>query len=440
MEFKDKKSFVFILGLLLLTMLLLLGHRFSMNRTLTVSAEEGFPVSVVSDAMIGGKSVAKLQQNNGATILECAINAGVQFPYCNLDYDLSKEKRNGEIKGLDLSVFDRIEIWAKYKEFGTQGFRISFLNFNPAYSTFGDVGSLKFNSVEFFGFSQSTYPLNITRDSLQVATWWIVDHKIDVAHSSPEITDVRTIKFGTPSKAGPGTYTIQVEKIVFKGKYISAKVLYRSILTLWVCCAVIFLVRALYFHRRALKASEYKQFELEEMNRQLNTKSQKFEEMAIHDPLTGVLNREGLHQLIFDSANVLEGIRENKGLCIVFLDLDNFKTVNYDHGHNVGDEVLIEFTRIISSNTRKSDYLGRWGGEEFILACLGQTLEEVVKVAERLRSSVESHDWPLGLHATCSIGVAKMTDEDAMSLINRADLALYQAKEQGKNQVVVSEV
>ncbi|UOD34573.1 diguanylate cyclase [Deferribacteraceae bacterium V6Fe1] len=156
---------------------------------------------------------------------------------------------------------------------------------------------------------------------------------------------------------------------------------------------------------------------------------------SIHDVLTGVLNRKALMERIDDYNN------KNKSLGIIMIDIDNFKVINDTYGHLVGDQILKEFTAIISNTIRKSDFVGRYGGEEFLAVIPDLDVDEVKAIAERIRKNIESeifHIGSLSLKITASLGVYVLTEkskiEDAIKL---ADDALYEAKKSGKNRVIV---
>ena len=120
------------------------------------------------------------------------------------------------------------------------------------------------------------------------------------------------------------------------------------------------------------------------------------------------------------------------------LDIDRFKRVNDEHGHLVGDKILIALCNLCHAHIRSSDIFGRWGGEEFLVICPETNLEQAQAVAEKVRNSVEEASFPMPQQLTTSIGVASCTKTDNVeSLIGRADKALYRAKEGGRNRVSV---
>ena len=158
---------------------------------------------------------------------------------------------------------------------------------------------------------------------------------------------------------------------------------------------------------------------------------------ATHDSLTGFLNRKA----IFDKlrVEVVRAARERTALSVIMADLDHFKRVNDADGHSGGDAVLREVSRRILSSVRSYDYVGRYGGEEFLIVAPGCPLPDAVQLAERLRKCVGDVpvNTPGGAVAiTISMGVADSTvGPKAEDLLHSADRALYAAKSNGRNRV-----
>ncbi len=163
------------------------------------------------------------------------------------------------------------------------------------------------------------------------------------------------------------------------------------------------------------------------------------EENALTDELTRLPNRRALAQRFLQEMQ--RARRHRAGITFVMIDLDHFKQVNDTYGHLNGDAVLAELASILSSGLRESDVCARYGGEEFALI-LPETNESGARVlAERIRAKVAAATFPGGLKLTISVGVAA-TDDAAIftQLIDRADQALYAAKQGGRNQVRVADM
>jgi len=163
------------------------------------------------------------------------------------------------------------------------------------------------------------------------------------------------------------------------------------------------------------------------------------EENALTDELTKLPNRRALAQHYVQEMH--RSRRYHKSIAFMMIDLDHFKQVNDNYGHLSGDAVLAQVASILKAAARESDVCARYGGEEFGIV-LHETTEQGAKVlAERIRAKVEAATFPGGVKLTISIGVAA-TAEPALftSLMERADQALYAAKQGGRNQVRVADM
>ncbi|MGB4335653.1 MAG: diguanylate cyclase [Chromatiaceae bacterium] len=156
--------------------------------------------------------------------------------------------------------------------------------------------------------------------------------------------------------------------------------------------------------------------------------------LSVTDNLTGTLNRLGAIGRLQELASL--ATRHGHTFALMMLDLDHFKIINDQYGHATGDEVLKGFTETVRAHIRTSDFLCRWGGEEFLLVCPHLDLDNADRLAEKLRQAVESVSFLADIRLTTSIGIAGFKpDESVTRLIERADQALYSAKEAGRNRI-----
>jgi diguanylate cyclase (GGDEF)-like protein len=165
----------------------------------------------------------------------------------------------------------------------------------------------------------------------------------------------------------------------------------------------------------------------------------KLQNMAMTDVLTGLPNRRSALNRLKEV--VAEAKRHNEPLCCIMIDIDHFKRVNDKYGHDIGDKVLKEIAAIFNSSARSYDMVSRIGGEEFLVICARSSLDDTGQLAERLRAAVELHRViyeHTPIQTTISLGVAAWSEEmaDGEEMTRAADLALYQAKQQGRNRVV----
>ena len=156
---------------------------------------------------------------------------------------------------------------------------------------------------------------------------------------------------------------------------------------------------------------------------------------AEYDPLTEVYNRVKFNKVLKDM--IYKANRYDFRFSIILIDIDHFKAINDTHGHNTGDKVLIELSRLINMWLRESDIFARWGGEEFVILSESTNLKEVSMFALRLRNVVNEFSFKDVGKVTCSFGVTEFKIGDTqMLLFERVDKALYEAKHNGRNQVV----
>ncbi len=180
--------------------------------------------------------------------------------------------------------------------------------------------------------------------------------------------------------------------------------------------------------------------ELKKSHLEIEAAMQTIRELAIRDELTGMFNRRHLMELLDYEKN--RSSRSGSIFCLAMLDIDHFKNVNDIHGHLAGDAVLRAVATTIQTTMRNTDFCGRYGGEEFLLVYTQTNTTGAINSAERLRSRVESMQFPeigTDFRITVSIGLAEYRpNEDPLKVIARADAALYRAKNSGRNRVEFS--
>ncbi|HZK43724.1 MAG TPA: diguanylate cyclase [Syntrophomonadaceae bacterium] len=171
---------------------------------------------------------------------------------------------------------------------------------------------------------------------------------------------------------------------------------------------------------------------------------QRISSLARTDYLTGLLNRRAFIERL--EAELNKGIRKAGNIGLIITDIDNFKLVNDTYGHQAGDQVLQDFAQSLKKSCRGYDFVGRYGGEEFIIAMPEADLEMTALTAERIRKQIEQNDtflkdFPVRVKVTASFGITAMekgAPNTTDTLISAADNALYLAKRSGRNQVIRS--
>ncbi len=160
--------------------------------------------------------------------------------------------------------------------------------------------------------------------------------------------------------------------------------------------------------------------------------------MALTDNLTGLSNRTSMNQILRKEFSRFE--RHDQRFGIIMLDIDHFKSVNDNYGHDTGDTVLQQLASIFENAIRASDFVARWGGEEFLICCTTIEEEDLLPIAETIRKLVATTSFESAGQITASLGCAAIVKGETIGeLIKRADVALYEAKNNGRNQSIVSE-
>lgn len=161
----------------------------------------------------------------------------------------------------------------------------------------------------------------------------------------------------------------------------------------------------------------------------------KLEKLVVHDQLTDMFNRNKMKEI----CNIATGeltYASDLPVSMLLIDIDYFKKVNDEYGHEAGDKVLVYLAQLLKGSVRASDYVIRWGGEEFLIVMPGCDSEQAMRIAEKIREKVEQSDNGI-CKTTISIGVALYNGGDYHDTIKNADEAMYQAKKDGRNRVVL---
>ena len=159
------------------------------------------------------------------------------------------------------------------------------------------------------------------------------------------------------------------------------------------------------------------------------------EGLSTTDKLTGLANRLKLDEVFNYEIN--KALRHGNSFSILLLDLDRFKSINDNFGNEIGDMVLQETAQLLKNNLRKTDTIGRWSGEEFLIIAPEIENENAMMLAEKIRKLIAGHYFTQVGTVTCSIGIGSFSDEDSReSMTERADRALHAAKDRGRNRAV----
>ncbi|AOY02092.1 diguanylate cyclase [Jeongeupia sp. USM3] len=418
-----------IVALLVISIGLLLWQYFGLDRVLRIDGESPYRLQIVDDRESGGASVATLAVQDKRIVFGCTLRDQYEWPFCELAIWLSEKPQHG----VDLSRFQHIAFKLRSAGSGNPRLRIFVRNFDPRDASADDSLSWRLNELQFDPRDDGR-EIQVPLRAFNVASWWLVNHKIPVERAAVEMDNVPVIMIDTAGVRENALRSITIDYVEFRGKWVSTGEMALFIIALWVGAALAYLLRGQIGMRRTLAHSREREQELSALNATLMIENAKIGELAKHDPLTGALNRAGVRDALLDEAAMSQISKQS--FAALFCDIDHFKRVNDEHGHAVGDQVLQHFTALLRKRIRLRDYLVRWGGEEFVIFCPGTSLEHAGQLAESLRQSIEAADWPTGRPLTASFGVATLADEPLSQFLERADQALYEAKRLGRNRVV----
>ena len=277
-------------------------------------------------------------------------------------------------------------------------------------------------------------------------------------------TSLREVRY---SALQPGNYTFEVacgsQDVGWSAKpaQYSFTVLAPWWRTTWARTAGIVLVGLLilaliHFRTRRLESDRRRlETAVEERSSELARVNRELQEASLTDPLTGVRNRRFFYTTIAADANQATRAyfadqssysRDHRDIMFYLIDLDHFKLINDAYGHDAGDEVLVECARRLSLIVRKSDFLIRWGGEEFLIVCRAAERKDAAIVAEKILSAIAEEPFTIAggkkVNRSCSVGWAPFPWDPALApltvdeVLKMADRGLYRAKDRGRNHAI----
>jgi diguanylate cyclase (GGDEF)-like protein len=336
---------------------------------------------------------------------------------CGYTYQLHLNEAVNQ--GVDLSRFRNLNVTIRYTG-AAHYLRVAIRDFDPRFSKVEDWNTTKFNTLNLQP-KDLINPVSINLHEFMVPEWWAAAYDLPRELSQPDMRNAIAFSIYLQGEPAGTDHDVRVDKIEFSGDLISAEYWYLGIILLWLIAATWF------------GSSQW--LRLRRQHVELQTEKDKFEKLSTIDGLTKVLNRHGIEQFIASTKVA------NLPTSVIVIDLDHFKKINDHRGHYAGDRVLQNVGEILKSQTRNTDGLGRWGGEEFILVCPGANLARASDLAEKLRHRIMTTNFipedPLSV--TASFGVATSPAGGSFDdAFQQADQALYLAKSRGRNCVVAA--
>lgn len=355
----------------------------------------------------------------------CALLQGTGVRFCGMNVQLG----DGAQQGIDFSDYTKLRLEVEYKG-PAEKFRVYYRNGirDP------NINDSKYHEVDV-PVRKGSYIYEIPFDAFEVASWWIELRQVQdlLEHRQPSRDNIVHIGFdvGTPMAVGQHFFHATNFSMV-------APWLGKSQRVWWAIGSLVyFALTGLLYNffrlRMELKERHDEMFGLLKKLQEADTESAHFKRLSMYDPLTGLLNRRAAQDVVdeFAQHNSLTGT------ALVVMDIDHFKLVNDNHGHDVGDEVLKRVSAVVQHAVREGDAAVRWGGEEVVIICPKTNIDGAMRVAEKLRAEIKHLRFSEeGLVVTASFGVASIRHGESFSqALGRADEALYEAKNNGRDQV-----
>lgn len=432
----DKNRNSILLSAIFITALLMAAVHFIPDQKLTLFPDADGRFYLTIRHLPNGE-LSSQWANDEHTAFTCRNPEGLDTSYfpCGFTIDLNQGVGNG----INLSRYSHVNLHINY-EGSANKLRIAMRNFNPIYSTPKDHNSTKFNAIHLHA-KELNRELSLPLSSFTVADWWLLNYNIPFELSAQEINNVVAFTIDFDNTITSGDHYFEINKVEFQGQRISPEYWYLGILVVWM------LGIFLYAIARLIQLHKQTQYDVEIINQLSNTNEElvketnKFRHLSTVDPLTQLYNRFGIDQVVGSLSGANPNHTESSiTYTVLIIDLDHFKQINDRLGHAAGDLVLQHVSNVIRSNIRSEDYVGRWGGEEFLIIMPNASKELGLAMAEYIRHALAREPSPISDEViTASFGVSqRASNEDFASCFKRADDALYQAKARGRNCSVVA--
>lgn len=415
---------MFSMVLVAIIIVLILWQKWGMNSAIDLNPAKNPDARAVSDRQDGGNSNANLETSD-TFLFSCVISedSDSEYPYCNLIIPLT-----GDDTGLDLSDFESIYITMEHKSTAPDTPRV-FLNHHYSDpSKFATEFKMNLYELEV---EDGLHTYKIDLDDFFVPFWWVCQS--NDSNALVELNNIKEFMISSGAETEGREVYINLHSVQFNKKWIKQDTLYQVLLKAGIGWILLVLIGRYIILKTSNRKLHKESRNLLKTNKVLGEKAKSLKQEAITDPLTGILNRLGIQEVL--DGCVKQFINDGQPFSIALVDVDYFKRINDNHGHDVGDQVLRQLGQCINKRCRQTDFAARWGGEEFIIVCKNTDTAGALKLAESLRQEISNLEFSHKEAVTVSIGIAQVDSEDIHSAIKRADIALYQAKAMGRNRV-----
>jgi len=352
-----------------------------------------------------------LEEKEDGIVMDCSVKQLESYSFCSITFLLSADGEFEDfLEGRDLTKYQKLNIDIDYDgPSENPNLRISFRNTEPKYLKEGDYTSLKYNSMIFESLNNTT--LNqLSLSSFSVESWWLVQHQVEKEDNQVNFENIAFIEILPDIISKVDDYSITINQFTLSGELVSEPTLLIFILVLWLTVVVGLVLQS----------------------------ANNLKKIATTDLLTKVMNRNGISDWV-DGA-LKNGVGKYP-LNLFYVNFDDFKRVNDNYGHIVGDELLCELCTRIKQTIECTNFkfhLARLAGDEFVIVFLDMPEHTVNPIAtllvETLSEPVNLSNCSLKMSASIGISSSSADTPTFEALLNLADVAMYFAKEQGKNQ------
>jgi diguanylate cyclase (GGDEF)-like protein len=417
----------------MITVAVMYAHEFLPAKKMLVVPSANIPHYIYADNNSAGEPMVSWTDFDGLA-WECNIENDGKAHGCGFNVYLGGGLGTD---GVDLTSYKTINIDVRYSG-ADQRLRFYLRNYEPGFSDINNMQTAKFNNVHV--------PVTYVKDDLvlslsefSAAEWWITEYKVPRENALPNFRNVIAFGIDTSYPSTPGKHSFKLNKVEFVGEWVAREDWYLGILVFWL--SVIMFVGGVSLAKltKEIRLEHQRLERLANQNSLLAQETDKYKKLSMIDPLTGLLNRQGLSEYI----EQYFPMDSEKLVSMVIIDIDHFKKINDSLGHDGGDLVLKRVTELIKSHTRQSDQVARWGGEEFVLVLPDTNLEGAFAIAEKMRALIATANFDQfpALHVTISLGVGSSDGKIPFhQLFRSVDIALYQAKAQGRNRAIKASV
>jgi len=413
---------------LLLTIIAIAIYPLLPDRKVIITPSDETSMFLNKASQQGRATIQWLEQSKGHW--RCTITDKSQHNLCGIYLNW---RNKPYAQGRDLSDFESINLDIDYQ--GTaKNIRFYLRNFDTSYALESDSNSPQYLFTQFKTKSLTNSKITISLNEITVADWWIRQYMHPRSYARPKFDNINTFGIEVFGDNISGTHSMVINTIEFTGPRFSETRYYLTILIIWLFCVFFHLMSQLFITRKFVISVCEKEQVLVRNNKVLTREKEKYHQLSMLDALTQIPNRHGFEEFILNSISI-----KANDAALIILDIDHFKNINDNYGHDVGDITLKKLASLLKENIRGEDYFARWGGEEFIICCLNTSLDDSYKLAEKLRLIVQRavFSQKFQLVMTVSLGVAiRDPHESIKHWFNRADQALYLAKNEGRNKTV----